>query len=120
MNAEFNIAPETIDELLTKEILVTKGEMILKIKKPDYLGESQWEFRHGNRKIMASIIDKDWLINFHSRRIDVRPGDSLRCDMRIDANYGFDGEVVAEHYIIMVVKEVITGAPPEQGSLFSQ
>lgn len=46
MNVEFKIVPEKVEELLTQETMESTAPMILKIKKPDYLGESQWEFRH--------------------------------------------------------------------------
>ena len=56
--------------------------MILAVRRPDYLGETQWEFRHGKRTIRAKIEDTNWLARFQDRRVDVRPGDALRCLVR--------------------------------------
>ena len=39
-NLGFKITPESIEDLIAKEILTLQGEMILKVKKPDYLGQS--------------------------------------------------------------------------------
>ena len=48
--------------------------MILAVKKPDYLGDSKWDLRHGKRPISARIEDGAWLRRFQSREVDVRPG----------------------------------------------
>ena len=87
------------------------------MKKPDYLGESQWDFRHGTTSMSARIEDSKWLGEFQTRRIDVKPGDALRCRVRIEISYGFDNEVVAEKYFIEEVSEVIQNVYYDQGSL---
>ncbi len=66
-NKAFNISPESIEDLATSDILCGKLPMILKVKKPDYLGESKWEFRHEKKKIEAKIIDSNWIKIFRSR-----------------------------------------------------
>lgn len=117
INAQFHVVPETIEDLLTRETLESTSEMILKVKKPDYLGDSQWEVRHGTRSILMKIEDNKWLKEFQSREHDVRPGDSLRAMVKISVNYGFDNEVVATHYSITEVKDVIRFRPTGQASL---
>jgi len=90
----------------------------LKIKKPDFLGESMWDFKHGVRPIQARIVDTAWLQRFQQRKEDVRPGDALRVVVETDAKYGYDGEVVALHHRIIEVKAVIPAQNPNQGGLF--
>ena len=107
INAKFKLVPESIEDLLTQEILTSTSEMILKVKKPDYLGESMWEFRHGTRPFEAKILDSEWLKEFQNRKYDVRPGDSLRTIVKTEVQYGYDNEVVAVHNLIEKVKEVI-------------
>jgi hypothetical protein len=114
MNAEFNIIPETIDELLTRVALKSTGEMILAVKRPDYLGESQWEFRHGTHPITAKIHDDEWLKKFQARQIDVRPGDSLRAVVETVVNYGYYNEVVSTHHNVLEIKEVLPANPSQQ------
>ncbi|MFC1729500.1 hypothetical protein ACFL6I_04095 [candidate division KSB1 bacterium] len=114
-NAEFSIVPEQIEDLLTRETITQqKCEMILKVKKPDYLGESRWEFRHGKQPIHAKILHKEWLADFQERKYDVRPGDSLRALVDILANYGYDNELVSTRYNIVEVLEIISGENGEQ------
>jgi hypothetical protein len=107
MNAAFNIVPEKLEELLTNETISSKGEMILKVKKPDYLSDSMWQFRHGTRIIEAKITDTIWLKKFQNREKDVRPGDSLRVILETIIKYGYDNELVGMHYIVIEVKDVI-------------
>jgi hypothetical protein len=81
--------------------------MILAVKRPDYLGESQWEFRHGKSGIKAKIEDVSWLALFKSRQVDIRPGDALRCIVVISSMYGFDNELIGQKYLITKVEEVL-------------
>jgi hypothetical protein len=85
-NLQFKIVPELIEDLLTKERLEACMQMILKVKKPDYLGESKWEFKHENKTIPMKILDIDWLKAFQNREIDIRPGDSIRAEVQIITN----------------------------------
>jgi hypothetical protein len=92
---------------VARSITVPASEMILPVKKPDYLGNSQWELRHGKRNILARIEDGQWLRRFQTRQEDVRPGDALRCQVKIEYNYGFDNELVSERYTVTQVLEVL-------------
>lgn len=112
-NLEFHIAPETLEELLTERVIKNKAELLLKVKKPDYLGDSRWELRHGARNVPVKIEDVDWMERFQSRQINVRPGDALRALVRIEVSYGHDGELVGEHYFVEKVIEVLE---PQSGS----
>ncbi len=94
--------------------------MILPVKKPDYLGTSKWELRHGRKSILAKIEDAKWLKKFQNREVDVRPGDTLRCMVRQEMSYGYDNELVAENYVIIEVKEVLENQYNRQRSLFDE
>ncbi|MGB3931256.1 MAG: hypothetical protein WBL20_20125 [Sphingobium sp.] len=83
------------------------AEMILAVKKPDYLGTSKWELRFGKRTIQAKIEDEEWLRRFQHRQEDVRPGDALRCVVSIQHLYGYDNELISERYVITDVREVL-------------
>jgi hypothetical protein len=94
--------------MLVKETV--KGEnqpMTLIVKKPDYLGQSKWDLRHGRRQISANIADAEWLAAFQSRKIDVRPGDALHCLVNIEHHYGYDNELISETYVVTKVTEVL-------------
>ena len=100
--------PETIAELAVREtISIPPAPMILAVKRPDYLSSAQWEFRHGKRPLRARIEDEAWLQQFHSRKVDVRPGDALRCEVAVDRAYGYDNDLISETHIIKRVLEVL-------------
>lgn len=119
---EFNLlidwTPEKFEEFLTKEVVkYPEVPMNLVIKKPDYLGNSMWELRHGKTKILAKIEDENWLIRFQERQIDVRPGDALRCRVKQELHYGFDNELIAQKHIITAVEAVLENQY-KQGDFF--
>ncbi|WP_020599428.1 hypothetical protein [Spirosoma panaciterrae] len=110
-NIEFNYSPDKIEDLLVREIIESTITMILKVKKPDYLGTSMWVFKHGKRSIEAKILDIKWLTNFQNRKVDIRPGDSIRASVHTSVRYGFDNEVVSAVHEVIEVIDVLP-APP--------
>lgn len=121
---EFNLAinwtPEKFEEFLTKEkIGYPEVLMNLVIKKPDYLGNSMWELRHGRTKVLAKIEDEKWLSRFQQREIDVRPGDALRCRVKQELYYGFDNELIAQKHLITRIEAVLENRY-KQGDFFNE
>lgn len=109
---EFNLSVrlpiEDIEALaVARTITNPPVEMILPVKRPDYLGDSKWELRHGRRNISAKIEEAGWIRRFQNRQVDVRPGDALRCSVQIDHLYGFDNELLTERYTVLQVLEVM-------------
>lgn len=110
--ADFDLAVKWTDEqlhhMLVKETVNGENQpMTLIVKRPDYLGQSKWDFRHGRRQISANIADGEWLRSFQTRKIDVRPGDALRCLVNVEHHYGYDNELISETYMITQVVEVL-------------
>ncbi len=81
--------------------------MVLVVKRPDYLGSSMWDFRHGKKSLSASMEDVEWLQEFQARNVDIKPGDALRCSVRMEISYGHDNEVVKERHYVETVHEVL-------------
>ncbi len=109
---EFDLAVEwsgtELSDMLIKE--TTKFEnmpMNLIVKKPDYLGESKWDLRHGRKQILARVDDRVWLEDFQARKIDVRPGDALKCLVTVEHHYGYDNELISETHEITKVESVL-------------
>ena len=117
---EIELSPDNLIDLITKEKLSSTQEMILKVKKPDYLGESMWELRFERKVITAKILDDDWLTSFQSREIDVRPGDSLRATVEVIVKYDYNMEVIGTDYLLHSVKEVIKDEPDTQLEIFNE
>ena len=113
-NMAFSVTPNQIRDLLVRETITNENVLILKVKKPDYLGESMWEFKHDGHSRLVKILDTRWLAKFQSREIDVRPQDSLRARVRVTAHYSSDGDVIDTDYVVLEVLEVIPSDPPSQ------
>ena len=92
---------------MARAIRQPAAEMILPVKKPDYLGNSMWGLRHGKRNIEAKILDEAWLRRFQNREEDVRPGDALQCLVATELLYGHDNELIAERYTVETVLKVL-------------
>lgn len=111
-NSQFDVSIDwdklSIEALAVRETITSPpSPMILAVKRPDYLGASQWEFRHGKRSIKGRIEDRKWLEDFQGRKVDVRPGDALRCKVKHEVSYGYDNEVVSETYVVVDVEAVL-------------
>jgi hypothetical protein len=118
MNLSMRWNIDDIEALAVKEtVKFPVAPMILAVKKPDYLGESKWDLRHGKKAISAKIEDETWLKRFQNREVDVRPGDSLRCEVLIEHLYGHDNELLTERYTVVHVVEVLIDSY-KQGALF--
>lgn len=99
---------EDIQALAIKETqIIDVPSMMFIVKKPDYIGTSKWDLRLGKKAISAKFEDEQWLNQFQSRDVDVRPGDALRCQVRIEMSYGHDNELIAERYFIAKVESVV-------------
>jgi hypothetical protein len=113
LNRRMELSPDLVREILTNEIIKSHLITTVLVKKPDYLGRSQWSLQFQGHKIEASIRDKEWLGRFQSRLLDVRPGDSLKVDLVQETYYGYLGEIVHRQYAIDQVLDVIR--PPAWG-----
>lgn len=111
---KIEISPELRNEVLIKESITNSTEAIIKIKKPDYIGESMWQFRFSDHVIEAKIHHETWLADFQSRKIEAHPGDSLRVILETTVDYGYGGEVVGTHYRVTKVFHVIDGGRTNQ------
>jgi hypothetical protein len=118
MNLTMRWDIDSLESLAVKEtIAFPPAPMILAVKKPDYLGDSKWQLRHGKRNIDAKIEHKEWLKEFQSRAVDIRPGDSLKCEVKIEHLYGHDNELINERYTVTKVIDVLVNSY-NQSSLF--
>jgi hypothetical protein len=115
-NIKFNLTAEIVEDLIAKNTLIGEDEMILRVKRPDFLGESMWEFKHGPTPIAATIEDKDWLKQFQTRQIELRPQDAIKAIVKTIRKYDYDDELIAEHHSLIRITDIVHG--PEQKSMF--
>jgi hypothetical protein len=105
-NLALSISPDTIEDLLTKETLTNEITKLLKVKKPDYLGSSQWEFKDGKGTIDVKINDFEWLESFRKRHIVLAPGDSLLAVVEVVSKYDIDNNLISTRHTLLKVLEV--------------
>ena len=93
----------------------SEGEIILTIRKPDLLGEAQWQFSHGKTTLSAPVKDEEWLQQLHARKIALYSGDALRCRVRFTYIYDEQGALIDQKTEIMKVIEVLPGPGSQLG-----
>ncbi len=103
---------EIVDLFLIPVPEIRAQTCVLVIKKPDYLADSQWEFRRDNRVIKASIDDPDWLSSFRRRQFEIRPGDALRVNMESKTVFDEDGVASEASHRVLSVHGIVQGDPP--------
>ncbi|MEE4012083.1 hypothetical protein V1T76_08485 [Roseibium sp. FZY0029] len=91
---------------------VGEMEMILTIRKPDLLGKSQWEFRHGKDSLSANIEDDFWLETLHKGEVSIVSGSGISCTVAYKYEYDERGNLISKHHDIVKVHRVI--APPSE------
>jgi len=101
------ITQESITELFTENEIENEIEIILVVRRPDFLGETKWEFRHEKKSVSAKIEDEGWLSDYRAAKIDIRPGDALRVKARESVTYDKAGEVIKNEMAIVKVIKII-------------
>jgi len=102
-----SIPPEAVMAIASERVLGNEVTLILMVRRPDFLGDAQWEFRHQKKKLLAKIVDHAWMEKFRAGEISIAPGDALQCLVFEEYTYAEDGEVVNEHRVIKRVDSVI-------------
>jgi hypothetical protein len=118
-NLSFRIKAESFDAFIVREIITNQTTLILKVKKPDFLGDSRWEFRHENHAMEVGMADFEWLQRFRQRAIVLRPGDAIKALVETSVKYSFEGEVIGTTHTILKVLEIISVENASQDDLFS-
>lgn len=98
---------EDVEKALTAEEINNDSIVFYKIKKPDFLGDSQWEFKHGNKSIKIKILDEDWLEKFKNGQEIVVPGDSLKVKIKQNFKYNRNGYLISEKTEIIKILGII-------------
>lgn len=100
---------DVIESLVGRELENTTDQ-ILAIRKPDFLGDSQWDFKRGKDSISAKIEDEEWMQRFKNGEIVIVPNDALHVDLHEHAKYDKNGVMIFMKRTILKVKEVIKGS----------
>lgn len=113
-NPDFRITKEQIQDLLTNETKRQELDALLKVKKPDYLGQSRWEIQHEGHTVFAKIEDQNWLERFQRRQVDLRPGDALEARTRVESWLDTRGRLLDQKYTVLEVRGIVpmSESPP--------
>ena len=98
---------EAVENTLTDQEITNESTIFYKIKRPDFLGDSQWEFKHGSKAIKIKILHDEWLEKFHNGSKVVLPGDSLKVKIKQTNKYNKNGYLISEKIEIIQVLDII-------------
>lgn len=92
-------------------------ELILTVRKPDLLGATKWQFKHGRSNFNASIEDARWIQSFRDRKFAIYSGDAIRCTVKVEYLYDKKGSLKSQSNYIVKIHEIIA-LSGEQQELF--
>lgn len=107
LNRSLLVNEQELESVLATRVLKNKDQMILKVKKPDFIGSSMWEFQYEGHPITARICNDDWLAEFRRDGLGIRPGSAVRALVGIEQAYDENNEALPAKYTILDVLEVI-------------
>jgi len=114
LNAGLRVDGEEMNALLASRVVRNTNEMILKVKKPDFIGSSMWELMFSGHTIDAKISDENWLARFRRNETGVVPGSALRALVEVEIAYDDENEALPPKYTILDILEVLP--PPPRGT----
>lgn len=106
-NESTKIDIDDVEKALTAEEINSQTIVFYKIKRPDFLGDSQWDFKHGNKNIKVKILHDAWLEKFKNGQEIVVPGDSLKVKINQNFKYNKNGYLISEKTEIIEVIGII-------------
>ena len=104
-----HISEEIIENLLVAKKDTSESNELLKVKKPDYLGDSRWLFYLHKHPIEASIEDKEWLAKFRNREVILCPGDFLQVKLKTEIRFDNEGMILPTRYYVIKINDIIEG-----------
>ena len=98
-----NFDTSNLRALLATNTETSENEYLVKIKRPDFMGEAMWELVLKNHTIPAKMADTAWLEEFHQGLVDVRPNDYLSIRLRTDTTFQGSFGNPQLHYTVLKV-----------------
>ena len=107
LNKNFRLPLQALDELCEGENIDNTTTVILKVRKPDFLGETSWIFKHGHEEIKAKITDENWLNRYLKGQEPIVPGDSLKVRLNSVATYDKNQNLTKTKHTVIEVLSVV-------------
>lgn len=106
----------TVESIITDTNYKSTGRALFKVKSPDMLGSSQWKVKHNGKAIDVKITHEAWLNEYHARRINIAPHDSLDADYIQEVIYDDNQVEISNTVTLNFIHRVVL--PPENQKLF--
>ena len=111
INKDINYNRSEIERSINVEEIYRDQEIRILVKKPDYIGQSKWDFYYDGVPINAKIMHSEWLKRFQNGSLSTHeiplPGDGLRVRATIARTKDRIGRTISTEYEINEVLEVI-------------
>jgi hypothetical protein len=107
ISSKLELTSDDVERLSVASSPVYDSEVTIKVKRPDFIGDSRWEFILGNHAIEAKMLDLEWMNEFRKQRVPLLPGASLRVTLRQSISMGFDQEQLGIRYFVLQVHGVV-------------
>ena len=116
VNLPYIEAEYTVESITSKTSFKSTGRDLFKVKSPDMLGNAQWKVKHAGKSVDVKITHEAWLDEYHARRINISPHDSLDADFEQEVTYDDYQVVVSNTITLTYIHRVVL--PPENKKLF--
>jgi len=111
VDAEF-----TVEEITEQFEFHSAGRGLFKVKSPDMLGNAQWKILVDGKAENVKITHQAWLDDYHGRKINIAPHDSLDADYEQVIKHDENHEVTEKTITLTYIHRVVV--PPDNGNLF--
>lgn len=109
-------AEYTVESITEETHYKSSGRDLFKVKSPDMLGNAQWKVKHAGKVVDVKITHEAWLDEYHARRINIAPHDSLDADFTQEVIYDDNQIEVSNTITLIYIHRVVV--PPENQKLF--
>lgn len=101
---DFKNMVQDVDSIIQEKKVLTKSQIIVSIKKADFLGESKWELIYKKRSFKASIKDSEFLENLHGGKISITSKTNMEINLITETYLNEIGEEIKTvHYVEKVI-----------------
>lgn len=116
INLPYIEAEYTVESITTESSYKSTGRNLFKVKSSDMLGNAQWKVKFGRKYIDVKITHEAFLNEYHARRINIVPHDSLDADYEQEITYDENQVEVTNSITLTYIHRVVL--PPENNKLF--
>lgn len=92
------------DYVVTEDSL--DNSILIKIKKPDYIGNSQWTVIYQDKTVEARILDEDWLNRFQNGKLLYKDCPLPQNTIKVTADISIEKKNNIEQKVFLTIKKI--------------